>query len=503
MRDGMKSRENAPEDNCFRLRHGCRCGGGTVSIWHGSCLLQTVDQLLNTRPVTAAQGTLLVADDQRDVLAALRLVFKGEGFDTETVSSPAGLLEVLARRDIDVVLMDLNYTRDTTSGQEGLDLLERIRRLDNPPSVVVMTAWGSVELAVEAMRRGARDFVQKPWDNARLVTIVRNQVALRRSQRQSARLQAENEILRGGGGPALIADSPAMRPVVELINRVGPSDANVLITGENGTGKGVVARALHAVSGRSTRSLVTVNMGGISEPLFESELFGHVKGAFTDAKSDRVGRIELAEGGTLVLDEIANLPLGQQAKLLRVLETGEYEKVGSSRTQKADVRLISATNAELHEEVVQGGFRQDLLFRLNTIEIHLPPLRERPEDIPRLAHQSLHEQARRYRKTVEGFEKEALALLSRYPWPGNVRELEHAVERGVLMATGPCIQVADLALRSPRQGEPRLEELSLEDVEKLMIRKALARFDGSALKAAEALGLSRSAFYRRLEKHGL
>jgi DNA-binding NtrC family response regulator len=449
-----------------------------------------------------SQGRILIADDQPDVLAALRLVFKGEGFETETVSSPVAVLQSLQRRDADLLLIDLNYTRDTTSGQEGLELLDRVRSLDNAPAVVVMTAWGSVDLAVEAMRRGARDFLQKPWENARLVAIVRNQIALRKSQRQSERLQAENDLLRGGG-PTLIAQSGAMAPVLEIIERIGPSDANVLITGENGTGKGVVARAIHAVSPRAAKSLVTVNMGGITDALFESELFGHVRGAFTDAKTDRVGRIELAEGGTLLLDEIANLPLAQQAKLLRVLETGEYERVGSSRTQKADVRLISSTNANLHQEVESARFRQDLLFRLNTIEIHLPPLRDRPEDIPLLAAHCLGEQSRRYRKDLEGFEESALDAMQKYHWPGNVRQLEHAVERGVLMAAGPRIKAADLGLRSIRESEPRIEELSLEDVEKLMIRKALTRFDGSALKAAEALGLSRSAFYRRLEKYGL
>ncbi|MBX3744009.1 MAG: sigma-54-dependent Fis family transcriptional regulator [Verrucomicrobiae bacterium] len=452
--------------------------------------------------MSAPTGRILIADDQADVLAALRLLFKGEGYEIETVSSPAAVLRALEERDFDALLMDLNYSRDTTSGQEGLDLLARLQALDPAPAVAVMTAWSSIDLAVEAMRRGAQDFVQKPWENARLVTIVRNLVALRRSRRQSERLQAENEILRGVR-PVLIAESPAMRPVLDLIERVGPSSANVLITGENGTGKGVVARALHAASSRAAKSLVTVNMGGITEALFESELFGHVKGAFTDARTDRVGRIELAEGGTLFLDEIANLPLGQQAKLLRVLETGEFERVGSSRTQKADVRLISATNADPRREVETGRFRQDLLFRLNTIEIHLPPLRERTEDIPLLADHGLREHARRYRKEIAGFDDAALQALRNYPWPGNVRELEHAVERGVLMCRGDRIQAADLGLRPARDAEPRLEDLSLEDVERLMIRKAMARFDGSAQKAAEALGLSRSAFYRRLEKYQL
>ncbi len=484
------------------IRSRTRIGGGTGGFWHGFCRLPLVDGTPNTPEMAGPSGRLLIADDQADVLAALRLLFKGEGFETEAVSSPQAVLAALQRRDFDVLLMDLNYTRDTTSGQEGLDLLARLEGLDHPPAAVAMTAWGSVDLAVEAMRRGARDFIQKPWENARLLAIVRNQIALRKSQRQSERLQAENEFLRGGRS-TLIAESAAMKPVLELIARIGPSDANILISGENGTGKGVVARAIHAVSSRAGKSIVTVNMGGITEALFESELFGHVRGAFTDAKTDRVGRIELAEGGTLFLDEIANLPLGQQAKLLRVLETGEYERVGSSRTQRADVRLITATNADLHQDVASGRFRQDLLFRLNTIEIHLPPLRERPEDIPALARHCLKEQLRRYRREIEGFDESALQALARHHWPGNVRELEHAVERGVLMGTGPFIKAADLGLRTPRESEPRIDDLSLEDVERLMIRKALARFDGSALKAAEALGLSRSAFYRRLERYDL
>src|SRR5262245_27062589 len=329
--------------------------------------------------------TVLIADDQADVLEALRLLLKGEGYQTVTVNSPAAIVEALKTRDFDVLLMDLNYARDTTSGQEGLDLLTRVHAMDATLPVVVMTAWSSVEVAVEAMRRGARDFIEKPWDNARLLSILRTQVALGQALRRGERLEAENQALREEPRPSLIARSAAMQPVLELISRVGPSDANVLITGENGTGKGVVAQALHAVSGRSGKPMVTVNVGGLSEGVFESELFGHVKGAFTDAKTDRVGRFELADGGTLSLDEIANVPPSQQRKLLRVLETGELERVGSSKTRRVDVRLLSATNSDLIEEVAAGRFRQDLLFRLNTIEIRLPPLRERREDIPDLA----------------------------------------------------------------------------------------------------------------------
>ncbi|MGE5413070.1 MAG: sigma-54-dependent transcriptional regulator, partial [Syntrophomonadaceae bacterium] len=426
---------------------------------------------------------------------------KSEGLESETASSPAGALAALERRDFDAVLIDLNYARDTTSGAEGLDLLARIRDLDPHLPVLVMTAWGTVDLAVEAMRRGARDFVQKPWDNARLLTTLRTQIALGRALRQGERLEAENRLLRHESEPAMIAASPAMRPVLDVIARVGPSDANVLITGENGSGKAVVARALHAASPRAARAFVTLNAGGISEGVFESELFGHVKGAFTDARADRVGRFELAHGGTLFLDEIGNVPASQQGKLLRVLETGEFERVGSSRTIRADVRILSATNADLRAEVTSGRFRQDLLFRLNTIEIAVPPLRERREDIPALGQHFLSIHARRYRKPIAGFEPAALDALLAHSWPGNVRELDHAVERAVLMATGDRIRVADLALRRGGDGA-RLEDLSLEEVEALLVRKAMERYGGNVSHAARALGISRSALYRRLEKHG-
>jgi len=446
---------------------------------------------------------VLIADDQPDVLEALRLLLKAEGFSIESAGSPAAILEAVDGDDYDVVLMDLNYTRDTTSGQEGLDLLSQLRRHDPTLPVVVMTAWGSVEVAVEAMRRGARDFVQKPWENARLLTIVRTQVELARALRRQQRLEAENRSLKPDVRPMLIADAPSMRPVLELISRVGPSEANILVTGENGTGKGTVAQAVHAVSGRAGRGLVTVNAGGLSEGVFESELFGHVKGAFTDAKTDRVGRFELADGGTLFLDEIANVPLNLQPKLLRVLETGDFERVGSSRTRKVNVRIVSATNANLAEEVASGRFRQDLLFRLNTIEILLPPLRDRREDIPALAMHFLRQHGQRYRKHINGFETAALQALLDHPWPGNIRELDHAVERGVLMAQGASIRLGELGLRIDRESTSRIEDMSLEEVEGFLIKKAMARFDGNVSQAAKALGLSRSALYRRLQRYGL
>ena len=451
-------------------------------------------------------GTLpriLIADDQPDVVQSLRLLLKTEGYQTEAATSPGAVLSAIEAKDFDLALMDLNYARDTTSGQEGLDLLTRIQSLDATLPIVVMTAWGSVELAVEAMRRGARDFIQKPWDNPRLLSIVRTQVELSQALRYGQRLEAENQLLRAGSRPTLIAESPAMQPVLQLIARIGPSDAHVLITGEHGTGKEVVAKTLYVLSPRADRPMVTVDMGGLAEGVFESELFGHVKGAFTDAKTDRVGRFELADGGTLFLDEVANLPLHLQNKLLRVLEAGEIERVGSSRTRRVDVRLLSATNANVREEVAAGRFREDLLFRLNTVEIRLPPLRERREDVPLLASYFLGQHTRRYRKTLTGFDPAALLALRDYPWPGNVRELDHAVERAVLMAPGPAVRAADLALGAGRDGSTRLEEMSLEEVERFLIQKTLARCGGNVSQAAKNLGLSRSSLYRRLQKFGL
>lgn len=445
---------------------------------------------------------VLIADDHGEVREALRLLLKAEGFETESAASPAEILKAVTTRDFDAVLMDLNYTRDTTSGREGLDLLARLRTMDDSLPIVVMTAWASVDVAVEAMRRGARDFVEKPWDNARLLAILRNQIDLHRALRRGRRLEAENELLRSASEPTLIAESPEMKPVIELIERIGPSEANVLITGENGTGKGVVARSLHAISARATVPMVTVNTGGLSEAVFESELFGHVRGAFTDAKTDRVGRFELADGGVIFLDEIANISLAQQAKLLRVLETGEFERLGSSKTRSADVRVLSATNADLREEIAAGRFRQDLLFRLNTVEIRIPALRERRADILPLAHHFLKQHALRYRKPFRGFEEAAQAALLGHLWPGNVRELDHAVERGVLMGRGGWVRAQDLGLQGAATAAQRLEDLPLEEVEKMLIQKALARY-GSVSQAAQALGLSRSALYRRLEKHGL
>lgn len=446
---------------------------------------------------------VLLADDQADVIDALRLLLKGENYEIVTAASPAAILSALEGNDFDALLMDLNYARDTTSGQEGLDLIARIQAIDSTLPIVVMTAWGSVEIAVEAMHRGARDFIQKPWDNTRLLTILHGQVELSRALREGQRLEAENRLLRSGGAPAITANSPAMRRVLDLIQRVAPSEASVLITGEHGSGKEVIARTVHAWSAQATGPLVAVNAGGIPEGVFESELFGHVKGAFTDAKVDRVGHFELASGGTLFLDEIANVPLGQQAKLLRVIESREVRRMGSSKTYHVDARLISATNADLREEVAAGRFREDLLFRLNTIEIRLPPLRDRNEDILPLACCFLSQFAGRYRKPLAGFDYAAEQALKSYAWPGNVRELNHVVERAVLMAQGGSVSVADLGLAADAHDRARLEDLPLEEVEQLLIRKSLDRCAGNISQAAQTLGLSRSALYRRLERYGI
>jgi DNA-binding NtrC family response regulator len=446
---------------------------------------------------------VLAADDQQHILEAIQLLLRPQGYEVDAASSPVLVREALATGSYDAVLIDLNYTRDTTSGQEGLDLLSEIVNADSSLPVIVMTAWGNVALAVEAMRRGARDFIPKPWENERLLSILGTQVELHRTLQKAERLAAENKLLRAQGRPEFIATAASMQVVLEAIARIGPSDANVLVTGEHGSGKEVVAQTLHALSPRSSRPLVAVNTGALPDGIFESELFGHVKGAFTDARTDRIGRFELADGGTIFLDEIGNVPLHQQAKLLRVLESGEIERLGSSRTRKVDVRVISATNTDLRAGCASGQFREDLLFRLNTVEIHMPPLRERREDIPALAVHFLTRYATRYRRPVHGFDPLALQQLMQHSWPGNVRELEHTLERALLMCRTHEIQPCDLGLNLQRSANQNLEELSLESVEAILIRKALQRFQGNVSQAAEALGLSRGALYRRMEKYGL
>jgi len=446
---------------------------------------------------------VLIADDQPAVLDALRLLLKEEGWRVVTAARPVEILKAIESHTLDAVVMDLNYARDTTSGKEGLDVLGRVRALDTTLPIIVMTAYGSVQGAVEAMRRGAADYIEKPWDDERLVAILRTQIELSRARRANERLATENKRLAPNVS-ALVAGSRAMQPVLELIDRVAPSDANVLITGEHGTGKEVVAQRLHAASNRASRPLITVNAGGLSEGVAESELFGHVKGAFTDAKTDRVGCFELADGGTLFLDEIANMSGKLQAKLLRVLQTGEFQRVGSSRTLRADVRVLAATNADITAEIAGGRFREDLLYRLNTVEIRLPPLRDRRDDIPRLATHFLGEYSARYRKTLHGFDDDATAGMQAHGWPGNVRELQHAVERAVLMARTAYVTSDDLGLRASTPGSAAdISGMTMDDAETYIIQQALARHGGNVVQAAESLGMSRSALYRRIQQRGL
>ncbi|HET7369245.1 MAG TPA: sigma-54 dependent transcriptional regulator [Gammaproteobacteria bacterium] len=449
------------------------------------------------------EPTILIADDQQDVLDSLRLLLKSEGLPALCVRSPAAALQAVQSQHVDVALIDLNYTRDTTSGAEGLELLEAIRKIDANVPVVVMTAWGSVELAVGAMREGAADFIEKPWDDARLISVLRNQIALATALRRGKKLDEENAALRARPVD-FIADSPAMAEVMQLSQRVAGADASVLITGENGTGKGVLARYVHALSGRAEQPFIRVNLGGLAESLFESELFGHVKGAFTDAKADRLGRFELADSGTLFLDEIGNMTMEQQARLLHVLEEGEFERVGASRPIRVDVRIISATNVDLQKAIEQGRFRKDLFYRLNTVRIELPPLRERLEDIAPLAAHFLAHYGTRYGKTIVSLSNDAMSALTRYKWPGNVRELQHVMERAVLLAQDDELTRHDLRLEDGVDASGGgLENMTLDDAEQFLIRSALDRSKGNVNRAAEILGVSRSALYRRLQRHGL
>lgn len=444
---------------------------------------------------------ILIADDQADVLKALRILLKPAGYEITTASTVEEIVAAVSNNDFDVVLMDLNYVRGETSGRQGLDLLKRISQIEESMPVVVMTAWSSIELAVEVMRHGARDFVQKPWKNERLLTVLQTQVDLGRALRESRKLSEEVDYLKDESRCLLIAESPAMQPVLKTIGKIGPSDANVLITGENGSGKGVIAQALHAASERADKTLVTVNTASVPETVFESELFGHVAGAFTDARKDRMGRFELADKGTLFLDEIAAIPVNLQSKLLRVLESGEFEPIGSSRTYHVNVRILSATNADLDREVAEGRFRQDLLYRLNTVCIYLPPLRERPEDIPLLAMHFMQGYVTKYRKPITGFSDVAMRGLLDYSWPGNVRQLDHTIERAVLMAQTKLIGPGDLGLQSSERSAPNFEAMTLEQIERWAVRRAMDQFDGDISKASVALGLSRGALYRRIEKY--
>ncbi len=450
---------------------------------------------------------VLIADDQKDILSSGKMLFKGEGIECITAESPDEVIERVKMEDFDLLLLDLNYQRDTTSGKEGIELVQKIRKLDSIIPIVVMTAWASVDIAVDAMKVGANDFVTKPWEIERLLSIVRTQCALKRSLENTQKLESENRILRQerDEGVSLIYESKAVQDIIDAFEQIAPSDANVIITGENGTGKTLFAKLCHQLSARKNHSFVSVNVGGLPESLFESELFGHVKGAFTDAKTDRVGRYEIADGGTLFLDEIGNLVLKHQATLLRLLESGEFERLGSSKTRKADVRLICATNADLAEHVRNGKFREDLFYRINTVPIHIPALRERPEDILPLARCFLETFKTKYRKDLAGFSNTTESQLRSYAWPGNVRELNHVVERAVLLSKSSSIQPSDLGIQGGAGATVSVDNqpITLEAMEKQMILQAISEFPGDPNSAADRLGITRSSFYRRIHKHGI
>ena len=451
--------------------------------------------------------SILIADDDTRIISALKLLLKSENYQVVTASSPEEFLRILKQKDFSVTLIDLNYRSDTTSGQEGLKLIADIKAIDDKLPIVVMTGYSSVDIAVEAMKLGAVDFVQKPWGNDRLLAILNAQVQIREMAKQGERLIEENALLRKqvfATNSAIIAESDAMAQVLAKLNKLSLSEMSILLTGENGTGKSLLAEHIHKQSVRNTNALISVNMGAITETLFESEMFGHIKGAFTDAKENRIGRFELAENGTIFLDEIANISLPQQAKLLRVLEEHQFEKVGSSKTQQVDVRLISATNANLPELIDNGRFRQDLLYRLNTVEIKIPALRERREDILPLALHFLKQFAEKYRIALPEISNEAKQAMLCYQWPGNIRELGHMIERAIFLSQNNMISSQDLGLSTTENvTDFDIENASLDAIEKHIIHQRLTRFENNGHETAQSLGLSRSSYYRRLEKHNL
>ena len=446
---------------------------------------------------------VLLVDDDNDVLYALKILLVSENFEVSLCQTPESAIALLAKENFSLVLMDLNYSLDTTSGKEGLRLITAIRKLDEDLPIVVMTGWASIEVAVSTMQNGANDFIQKPWDIDRLIAIVNNQIKLANSVKNSNKLSQQNQLLQqqvnSQFSGELIAHSAAMKHTMAIISQVANSNASVLLTGENGTGKSMFARYIHQQSARNQATQISVNMGAVTEALFESEMFGHVKGAFTDAKNTRIGRFELADGGTLFLDEIANTPYSQQSKLLRVLEDSEFEKVGSNKTISVEIRLISATNANLDEAVARNEFRKDLLYRINTVTIEIPPLRNRKEDIIPLA-ESFLTPAKKHVLTPA-----AQKALVDYDWPGNIRELSHVIERAQILCQNQHIKCEDLGLTTTtkiiiQNPSTPTELATLETIELDIIDQRLSFFDGNVLKAAKSLGLSRSAFYRRLEK---
>ncbi|HEX6891973.1 MAG TPA: sigma-54 dependent transcriptional regulator [Chryseolinea sp.] len=455
------------------------------------------------------QGKILIVDDNEDLLKAAKMHLKRHFAQVDTEKNPEALPALMNNEDYDVILLDMNFTKDVSSGSEGYYWLERILQLDPSAVVVLITAYGDIQMAVKAIKAGATDFVVKPWENEKLLATLYSAMRLRESRDVIESLKIKNHEINQALNERyseIIGQSNAMQKIFQTIDRVAKTDANVLILGENGTGKELIARAIHRNSARKNENFASVDLGSITETLFESELFGHKKGSFTDAKEDRAGRFELANNGTLFLDEIGNLSLPLQAKLLTVLQNRKVSRVGSNKDTPIDIRLICATNMPLYEMVKENRFRQDLLYRINTIEIEIPALRERFEDIPLLANHFLKHYASKYDKNVNKISEGAMARMHKHPWPGNIRELQHAIERAIILSGGSVLQPEDFNFApatTKDDGQLALEQYNLEEVEKLLIRKVLKKYNGNITQAASELGLTRSSLYRRLEKYGL
>lgn len=450
------------------------------------------------------QGTILIVDDNEDVLFALNLLLKPHFAKVKVSTTPDRIAQFMESDDPDVILLDMNFSRDASSGQEGMEVLAQILERDAEAVVVMMTAYSDMGKAIAAIKAGATDFVTKPWENEKLIATLTAAAKLRQARREKASLQEQMARMAERDVPPIIGRSKAMMEVLDMVEVLSKTDANVLILGENGTGKDLVARAMHGYSQRAVHPMVTIDLGSIPEQLFESELFGYEKGAFTDARKPKAGRIEVAAGGTLFLDEIGNLSLPLQAKLLSAIEKGVFTRIGSTKEQRIDVRFICATNSNLHERVAEGTFRQDLLYRINTVEIHIPPLRERGDDVLLLADYFVDLYKRKYKKDVKSISSEAKAKLKRYTWPGNVRELQHAVERAVILSEHSTLGPQLFTLRpapTPRKAEPRT--LNLEKLEREAIAEAMQSADGNVSMAAELLGITRYTLYRKMEKYGL
>ena len=456
------------------------------------------------------QGKILIVDDNEDLLKAAKMYLKRHFAQVDVEKNPEAIPVLMTNEDYDVILLDMNFTKDVSSGSEGYYWLEKILELDPSSVVVLITAYGDVQMAVKAIKAGATDFVLKPWENEKLLATLFSSMRLRESRDQVETLKIKNHEINEALNDKyseIIGQSQAMQRIFQTIDRVAHTDANVLILGENGTGKELIARAVHRNSIRQQESFVSVDLGSITETLFESELFGHKKGSFTDAKEDRAGRFELAHGGTLFLDEIGNLSMPLQAKLLTVLQNRKVSRVGANKEMPMDIRLICATNMPLYDMVKENRFRQDLLYRINTIEVEIPSLRERLEDIPLLANHFLKHYASKYGKSVSKISEAAMTRMNKHPWPGNIRELQHALERAIILSNSSVLQPEDFNLMASNNKENdhqlSLDQYNLEEVEKLLIRKVLKKYNGNITQAASELGLTRSSLYRRLEKYGL